>query len=260
MYPGTASSAPFVPQQRRSSVESGSGVFPSETTTPDSQEHLDPAPVYDRAAVLRMQPDWGDRFFAGLKKVGLGVGTATCGLLAIGLLPLTIVGGILYAAGISSRVGATYNLEVAEDVLDLAVTKEEKEQAAKTGTIPMVVGMILAAPVAGLYLCVREVMKDRARLGKSKTLALHLATSKTHPKELRNADSVEAGQILEKIEDERILGKFERKCKKLSKDDLLTLHQYLVSLRGEYGTRTVQADLKGKVIEIVNQFLDEKSR
>ena len=52
---------------------------------------------------LFMKPNWSEKVFAGLKSAGIVLGCVACAALAIGLLPLTLIGGGIFALGDSKR-------------------------------------------------------------------------------------------------------------------------------------------------------------
>jgi hypothetical protein len=119
-------------------IESDSESEISEFEEGSSQEELSPSrkPTERKEykeGDLAPPPSWGERLGTGLKVVGLSLGVAVGGALAIGLLPFTIIGLVMMATSGSDE---------------------------KKVTLQGKVGALIAAPLTfGVYGCSSEIDK-----------------------------------------------------------------------------------------------------
>jgi hypothetical protein len=188
----------------------GQGTAPRIETGRQSQTFLEPAPSYEKTPEFHMLPTWSEKILDGLKKTSLIAGCVVCGALAVALFPLTIVGEFLRIRGQSYLNPAPL------------ITEEEK---AKGDRLKMA-GTVLAAPAEGMLACVRELRKPSEPIEPSERWSALTKFVDKRITALAHKTQTFIPQKLEK-EEAKILKEFETRFKKMSKDELLQVQEYV---------------------------------
>ncbi|MBS0635731.1 MAG: hypothetical protein JSR37_09735 [Verrucomicrobia bacterium] len=121
-----------------------------------SHDKLEKSPVYESDTHFDPKLTWNEKLSQGAKVAGLVVGAVVTGALALGLLPFTILGGILYLSGTLSGMSGMDE----QDVIEGTASKERMqsiEDSQQRGGRLQFAGAIFAAPAIGFINCLNRI-------------------------------------------------------------------------------------------------------
>lgn len=121
-----------------------------------SHDKLEKSPTYEADTHFDPKLTWNEKLSQGAKVAGLVVGAVVTGALALGLLPFTILGGILTLSGTLSEMSGMDE----QDVVDGTASKERMqsiERSQQTGENLQIAGAIFAAPAIGFMKCLKGI-------------------------------------------------------------------------------------------------------
>ena len=170
------------------------------------------------------------------------VGAVVTGALALGLLPLTIIGGVIYLSGLAGDMSHMDD----QDVVDGTASKEKMqsiERAQQTGAVLQTAGVILALPAVGFMSClnsIENVAKDGDLFDIKRRMSSTLSDIK---KQSPNVSE----KSMNELKDTR-WSSFENDVKHLSKLKLKKLYIYVEGLN-ESNCHNIGADEKKRALD-----------
>jgi hypothetical protein len=231
-------------------IPSGS---PSVETGRKSQVVLEPSPPYEKQTEFHMLPSWSEKIHAGMRATGFGAGSVFFGALAIGLLPFTIAGGLLFLGGASLALSVNVMQEMAlQQGVELSEKDMEPDMKQKVGKALILIGSVLAAPIFGVCHCLEEVEEPAHRLRAFE------ASVKESIKYLSSGNFGRTEELRE-LRRKEVLERFKMNIQAYSKNDLLKLHKYITNLSTvERSDEKVTEEKKHDFRVILENHLEER--